>query len=232
MNKNVTGKPLQLLHVAIKNQQIKANSALFVNDEILLTIAVLPQKKIKVFDGKTIRIIDYSDSIVVGRLVVMQEITMRGRSMDIPKVIRTDLHFEDYFSFLALAANKLPIIGNDIKLNTALHIKDVVTLDIKILVKHFPDKTGGELENAIGLVVGENRETKEFDVMIFNKTISLNRDKIISTNNRNFKYIYCLNNDSKQVGLEVYTSALEESNSVKPKTKAKAKTKNKEEEQE
>ena len=211
------------MHVATKNQAIKANSALFVNDEILLTIAVLPLKKIKVFDGKSVKIIEYNNDITVGRLVVTQEIMLRGRSMEIPKIIRTDLHFDDYFAFLALGANKLPIIGNDIKLHTALHVKDVVSINIHTLVAYFPDKTGAELSNAFGLIVGEDKENKEFEVMIFNKTIKLERDKIISTNNKNFKYIYCLNNDSKQVGTESYLQALEAFEEVKPSKKTKKK---------
>ena len=183
----------------------------------------LPQNKLKVFDGKNIEIIDRTDDLIVGRLVVLSEIIMKGKSMDIPKEVRTNLHFDDYFAFLALAKNAQPIIGNSIEVFTVMHPKDVVSVNIEKLIKHFPDKKGSELSASVGLITNYDADTKLYSVMILNTTLELKREDLIHTNNKNVKYIYCLNTQSKQVGLDIYTNALnsfvEEKKTAKKKTK-------------
>jgi len=68
--------------------------------------------------------------------------------------------------------------------------------------------------------------------MIFETTITLKREHIINDSKRNAKSVYCLSEESRQVGLELYSKAITdyettvanvEPTKAKPKSKAKAK---------
>ena len=194
-----------IAHVATRNQIVKSHSVLFntENNEILLVVKLHSPNSALVFNGATFSEIELSN-VAVGRMVALQELKTTNRFVTLRKDVTTDVNYAHYFALLTLVKQKMAFTGKSEQIYTTVHTKDVVSLNMESLIKHFPDKTGKELMDAFGVITMIDLNKNEYSIMILDKTIIVKREAILNATTKNVKYIYTLSEESFKVGKDMF----------------------------